>query len=83
MPRTINPAALREIRELAGVGRTELARRCGMARGTLINIELGNAGASEVTIRKLADGLKTSVDAITHLVPDQGEAAVNGAGKAS
>jgi transcriptional regulator with XRE-family HTH domain len=68
--RQLNPAALREIRQLAGVTQAELARRAGIHPRTMTNIELGKHGVSPQLIVKLAEGLKTPVDAITHLVPD-------------
>jgi transcriptional regulator with XRE-family HTH domain len=70
MPRAINPAALREIRQLVGVSQAELARRAGIDRGTLTNIELGKHGVSPTVMRKLADALGSSIDAITNTVPD-------------
>ena len=74
MPRAINPAALREIRELTGVSQTELARRAGIDRATLSNIELGKHGVSPAVTRKLADALGSTIDAITHRVPEPAEA---------
>lgn len=69
MARTINPAALREIRELVGINHRELASRCGIAKGTVSNIELGKHGVTPELTRKLATALGCSVDAITSPVP--------------
>ena len=70
MARQLNPAALREIRELAGISQPELARRAGIEQGSLSNIEHGKRGASPALLRRLAEGLKCSVDAISHHVPE-------------
>jgi transcriptional regulator with XRE-family HTH domain len=75
MQRRVNGVALREIRHLAGISQTELARRADIDQATLSNIENGKHGVSPQLTRKLAEGLKTSVDAITHLVPDPEPAA--------
>lgn len=75
MVRQLNPAALREIRQLAGITQTELATRAGIHPRTLTNIELGKHGVSPAVIRKLADGLKCSVDAISSHVPEPEAAA--------
>ena len=70
MARAINPAALREIRELVGISQTELARRGGVRQGTLSNIEHGRHGVSPELARKLANALGCSLDAITNPVPE-------------
>jgi transcriptional regulator with XRE-family HTH domain len=66
----VNPAALAEIRELAGISQTELARRAGVTRAAISAIELSKSGVSPAMLRKLAEGLKCSIDAISHHVPD-------------
>ena len=68
--RQVNPAALAEIRELAGISQTELARRAGVTRAAISAIELRKSGASPALMQKLAEGLKCSIDAISHHVPD-------------
>jgi transcriptional regulator with XRE-family HTH domain len=68
MARAINPAALREIRELVGISQRELARRCGINQATVCHIEGDDHGVSPTLIRKLADALGCSVDAITQAV---------------
>jgi transcriptional regulator with XRE-family HTH domain len=75
MPRAINPAALREIRQLVGVSQAELARRVGINRATLANIELGKHGVSPPVMRKLANALGSSIDAITIPMPEPEPAA--------
>lgn len=65
MARAINRTALREIRDLVGVTRRELGSRCGVAGGTITNIELGKHGCSPELQRKLADALGVKLDAIT------------------
>lgn len=68
--RRLNPAAVREIRRLAGISQSELAKRAGVHPRTMTNIELGKHGVTPELISKLATGLKCSVDAISHHVPD-------------
>lgn len=70
MPRAINPAALREIRDLVGISQRELARRCGIWQGTVTNIERGKHGVSPELMRKLADELGVKLDAITIPLPE-------------
>lgn len=65
MPRAINGVALREIRDLVGIDQRELASRCGVAQGTISNIEHGKHGVSPELMRKLADALGVALDAIT------------------
>jgi transcriptional regulator with XRE-family HTH domain len=71
MARVINAAALREIRALVGISTTELARRCGIHRATITNIELGNHGVTPTVMRKLADALCVSIDAISSPAPEK------------
>lgn len=70
MARTINPAALREIRGLVGISQRELARRCDLAETTVTNIEGGKHGVSPAVMRRLADTLGVSLDSITSPVPE-------------
>jgi transcriptional regulator with XRE-family HTH domain len=70
MPRAINPAALREIRELVGIDQNELARRCGITQGTVSNIERRKHGVSPELMRKFATALGCSLDAITSPVAE-------------
>ncbi len=70
MARAINGTALREIRDLVGIDQRELARRCGITQGTVSNIERGKHGVSPELMRKFADALGVSLDAITIPVPE-------------
>ena len=70
MARALNGAALRSVRDLVGIDRRELARRCGIHGGTITNLELGRHGASPEVMRKLADALGVPLDAITIPVPE-------------
>ena len=70
MARVINPQALRDIRELAGVGQGDLAARCGISQGALSNIERKKSGVSPEVMRKLADALGVSLDSITIPLPE-------------
>jgi len=75
MPRAINGAALREIRELVGIDQRELAERCGVNQATISRIENGKFGSSRPGLdRRIAAALAVSVDAITYKAP-QPEAA--------
>ena len=69
MARTINAAALREIRELVGIDQRELAARCGISQGAISNIECGKHGVSPEVMRKFATALGVSLDAITIPLP--------------
>lgn len=71
MARAINPAALREIRELVGISGRELGRRCGISETTVGNIERAKHGVSPELMRKIATALGCSIDAITIPLPDQ------------
>lgn len=70
MARVVNGAALRAIRELAGVDQPDLAKRVGIHQASLSNIERGQRGASPEVVRKLADHLGVTVDAITSVAPE-------------
>jgi len=70
MPRAINPAALREIRDLVGIDQRELARRCGVSQQAVSNAERGKHGVSPEVMRKLADALGVPLDAITNPIPE-------------
>jgi len=65
MPRAINTAALREIRELVGISQRELGRRCGISPTTITNVERNKHGVSPELQRKIADALGVKLDAIT------------------
>ena len=71
MPRAINSAALREIRDLVGIDQRELASRCGITQGAVSNIERGKHGVSPELMRKFADALGVSLDAITIPAPEE------------
>jgi transcriptional regulator with XRE-family HTH domain len=70
MARALNPAALREIRDLVGLTQRELASRSGITQGTVTNLERGIHGASPALVRKFADVLGVRLDAITSPVPE-------------
>lgn len=70
MPRAINGAALREIRSLTGLSGRELARRTGISETTVTNIEHGKHGVSPAVLRRLADALGVSVEAISSPVAE-------------
>lgn len=63
--RSINPAALRSIRELAGLRSGDLARAAGISYGFLSNIEAGRETPSPSVLQALAKRLGVPIDAIT------------------
>lgn len=68
MKRKVNGAAVAALREAVGISQVELARRVEISATHLNRIESGEREASPTLIRKLADTLGVSLDAITHLV---------------
>lgn len=68
MTRRVNGAALRAIREAMGIRQDALAHRVGVSKSQLSKIEHGASGASPQTMRRLADELGVTIDAITHPV---------------
>lgn len=69
MARAINPAALREIRDLVGISQRELARRCGCSQQAVDNAENSRTATTPELQRKFADALGVKLDAITIPVP--------------
>lgn len=63
--RVVNPAALRAIRELAGMRGIDLARAAGISHGFLSNIEAGRKVPSVAVVHALARRLGVPIDAIT------------------
>ncbi|MGO2361185.1 MAG: helix-turn-helix domain-containing protein [Brachybacterium tyrofermentans] len=61
----MNPAALRAIRELAGVKSGDLARAAGISHSFLSNIEAGRKQPSPSVTHTLARRLGVPIDAIT------------------
>ena len=49
---------LRELRFLAGLSQADLAERAGVARTTIIRLEVGDPNVLPSTLRKLARALK-------------------------
>jgi len=68
--RVSNGAAIKAIRERTGINQPEFAKRIGVSQGALSNIERGNRRASPAMIRKIADELGVSFDAVTENVVD-------------
>lgn len=61
-----NGTAIREFRWLKKLSIRGLARQTGRDRGHLSRIERGQAGASETTVRRIAEALGVPIAAITH-----------------
>lgn len=53
----LNRAALKEIRERSGIGKTDLADRAGVDRTLVHRLENGERRGTPVVMRKLADAL--------------------------
>ncbi len=51
------PVALKRVRTAMGVSQSELARRSGIARQTIMYIERGDQMARAKTLNKIANGL--------------------------
>ncbi|PJN24028.1 helix-turn-helix domain-containing protein [Kitasatospora sp. CB02891] len=62
---TPNGTAIRAIRTASGIGLRVLALRAGRHRSFLSRVERGLAGASDDTLRAVADALGVEVGAIT------------------
>lgn len=63
--RLVNGAAVREIRKAIGIKQVDLALRANVTGATLSRIESGSRQPSPPVVRKLADGLGVSLEAIT------------------
>src|SRR5262245_42475891 len=63
MPQTLPTFAdrLKDLRETAGISQYELAKRSGLSRQALSNLELGNREPTWETVRTLARALGVSV----------------------
>jgi transcriptional regulator with XRE-family HTH domain len=68
--RQVNGAAVRAIREAAGISLAELAGRALIAKSHLSQLERGVNGASMPVARRIATELKVPIDAITTAAPD-------------
>lgn len=70
MPQTrnLNGESLRVIRELTGIRAAAFARRVEIDAGYLTKLEQGARQPSVEVLRRLADGLGVSVEAITYPV---------------
>ena len=65
MPQPRKPFArrLQQLREVAGISQYELAKRSGVSKQAVSNLELGNREPSWETVRRLARALGVSVAA--------------------
>jgi len=70
MARVINPAALRDMRQLVGLSQRELGRRAGLHPNSISNIEAGKHPITPELQRTLADVLGVKLDSITIPVPE-------------
>jgi transcriptional regulator with XRE-family HTH domain len=68
--RVSNGAAIQAIRRLLGISQPEFAKRLGVSQGAISNIERGARNASPMMIRKIADELGVSLDAVTEAITE-------------
>lgn len=66
--RKVNGAAVRAFRKAIGIKQVDLALRANVTNGTLSRIESGVRQPSPPVMRKLADGLGVSIEAISYPV---------------
>ncbi|MFK7604270.1 substrate-binding domain-containing protein [Deinococcus sp. SM5_A1] len=71
-------SSVQQYRKNAGLGSTELARRAGITRQALHNIETGHSGPTTVVALRLAQALMCRVDDLFSLIPSAVEARVIG-----
>lgn len=64
--RRLNGASLRTIRTLSGISGADLALRANVSRPHLSLIESGARQASPAVLRRLADALGVSIEAISY-----------------
>ena len=69
--RRINGATVRALRDALGIAQGDLAMRIGVHPAYLSNIERGVKQPSPATVRRLADAMGVTVDAITYAVDDR------------
>jgi len=69
MTRRANGEAIRAIREALGIRQDAMAARVGITKSQLSKVEHGANGASPEVMRKLADELSVTLDAITYPAP--------------
>lgn len=70
MARNTNGAALRSIRELAGVPQYRLAEHLGIKKSTMSQVESGRHNLHPEKLRKAADYLGVPLDAISTVTPE-------------
>jgi transcriptional regulator with XRE-family HTH domain len=70
MTRRANGDAIRAIREALGIRQDALAARVGITKSQLSKVEHGANGASPEVMRKVADELGVTLDAVTYPVAE-------------
>ena len=70
--RIAHGAAIRAIREATGLSVSALAPRCDMSQGYLSHVELGTKKPTVEAMRRIADALGVSLDAVSYVIPDCG-----------
>lgn len=68
--RRTNGATVRALRDALGIRHADFARDTVVSTGYLSNIEAGRRQPDPAVVRRMADRLGVTVDAITYPVPD-------------
>lgn len=71
--RHLNGATVRALREALGIRHADFARDVLVSTGYLSNIEKGRRQPAPAIVRRIADRLAVTVDAITFPVADRDE----------
>ncbi len=68
--RHLNGATVRALREAVGIKHGVFARDVLVSTGYLSNIEAGRKQPDPAVVRRIADRLGVTIDAVTYPVPD-------------
>lgn len=68
--RQAHGAAIRAIREAVGIPVGTFAVRCLISQGYMSNIELGAKQPTSEVLRRIADELGVSLDAVSYVLPN-------------
>lgn len=70
--RIAHGAAIRAIREATGVSISAFAPRCDVSQGYMSHVELGTKQPTVEVMRRIADQLGVSLDAVSYVMPSCG-----------
>lgn len=68
--RIAHGSAIRAIREALGIPVGAFAVRCEMSQGYMSNVELGAKQPSPEKLRRIANELGVSIDAVSYVIPE-------------